>query len=630
MLRKRNIKLLIAVPVLWILVMFIVGMRTNSSSVPFMQLLKEKEKVKSLEIQNKELADIAQAHKDKNEVHEERMKNVNHVKEDHDHPEEERLKAEEQAKKGQIQVHAPKEKNLNAPGELGKPVIIDKDKLSPSERKKYDDGWTNNAFNEYASNMISLHRSLADIRDPACKAAKWFSPLPSTTVIIIFHNEAWSVLLRTIHSVIDRSDPSILKEIIVVDDFSDFAHLQQPLQTYIDKLDKVKLVRVKKREGLIRARLKGASVATGEILVFLDSHCEAADGWLEPLIDPIARNPNVSTVPLIEIIDDNTFQVFSTPIEAVQVGGFDWNLIFDWHPVPRTEMIRRKHKIDPIRSPTMAGGLFAINRKYFEMLGSYDPGMDIWGGENLEISFKVWMCGGELVCTPCSHVGHIFRKRSPYKWPSNVNVVRKNTVRLAEVWLDDFKSYYYERLQNQLGDYGDVSARKQLRKNLQCKSFAWYLENVFPEQFIPGESMYYGEIRSGHNAFCLDSNGDTLGKSIIGYGCHGQGGNQYWMLSKRGEMRRDEHCFDFAMTKHNKNQPDKIFTYVCHSQGGNQKWEMTDEGQIRHDSGLCIEMDRNKVKIVMNDCDKNNPLQIWKWQKRKNGDKLHPTLPALK
>lgn len=43
------------------------------------------------------------------------------------------------------------------------------------------------------------------------------------------------------------------------------------------------------------------------------------------------------------------------------------------------------------------------------------------------------MCGGELVCTPCSHVGHIFRKRSPYKWPSSVNVVRKNTVRLAEV-----------------------------------------------------------------------------------------------------------------------------------------------------------------------------------------------------
>ena len=46
-------------------------------------------------------------------------------------------------------------------------MTIDKEKLSPEERKKFEDGWTNNAFNGYVSDMISLHRSLADIRDPA-------------------------------------------------------------------------------------------------------------------------------------------------------------------------------------------------------------------------------------------------------------------------------------------------------------------------------------------------------------------------------------------------------------------------------------------------------------------------------
>ena len=51
-------------------------------------------------------------------------------------------------------------------GELGKPINIDVDKLNATERAKYDDGWEKHAFNEYASSMCSLHRSLPDIRDP--------------------------------------------------------------------------------------------------------------------------------------------------------------------------------------------------------------------------------------------------------------------------------------------------------------------------------------------------------------------------------------------------------------------------------------------------------------------------------
>ena len=87
------------------------------------------------------------------------------------------------------------------------------------------------------------------------------------------------------------------------------ANLGEQLQNYVDKLDKVRLIRAKRREGLIRARLMGAAKATSEVLIFLDSHCECSEGWLEPLVDPIARNPNSSTVPIIERIDDNTFEI---------------------------------------------------------------------------------------------------------------------------------------------------------------------------------------------------------------------------------------------------------------------------------------------------------------------------------
>ncbi len=99
------------------------------------------------------------------------------------------------------------------------------------------------------------------------------------------------------------------------------------------------------------------------------------------------------------------------------------------------------------------------------------------------------------------------------------------------------------------------------------------------------------------------------------------------MLSKNGEIRRDEHCFDYALGRSGKGQPDKIFTYNCHSQGGNQHWQVNDLGQIVHDSGLCIEMDASRVKIYMQECDANNERQIWKWQKRSPNDRKHPTLP---
>jgi len=50
---------------------------------------------------------------------------------------------------------------------------------------------------------------------------------------------------------------------------------------------------------------------------------------------------------------------------------------------------RNNDRTAPLRTPTMAGGLFSIDKDYFYELGSYDEGMDIWGGENLEMSFRV-------------------------------------------------------------------------------------------------------------------------------------------------------------------------------------------------------------------------------------------------
>ena len=70
------------------------------------------------------------------------------------------------------------------------------------------------------SDKISLDRSVPDQRAEECRKIAYDSGLPKASVIVIFTDEAWSVLLRTVHSVINRTPEDLLEEIVLVDDFS--------------------------------------------------------------------------------------------------------------------------------------------------------------------------------------------------------------------------------------------------------------------------------------------------------------------------------------------------------------------------------------------------------------------------
>ena len=67
---------------------------------------------------------------------------------------------------------------------------------------------------------------------------------------------------------------------------------------------------------------------------------------------------------------------------------------------------------EPFQTPAMPGGIFAVNAHWFAEIGSFDQKMEIWGGENIDLSLRSWLCGGSMYIIPCSHVGHVFRTGS--------------------------------------------------------------------------------------------------------------------------------------------------------------------------------------------------------------------------
>lgn len=62
------------------------------------------------------------------------------------------------------------------------------------------------------------------------------------------------------------------------------------------------------------------------------------------------------------------------------------------------------------------------------------------------------------------------------------------------MWLDDYAKYYHQRIGFQIEDFGDVTEQKELRNKLQCKSFKWFLSNVYPELEVPDNVISFGSV----------------------------------------------------------------------------------------------------------------------------------------
>jgi polypeptide N-acetylgalactosaminyltransferase len=209
-------------------------------------------------------------------------------------------------------------------------------------------------------------------------------------------------------------------------------------------------------------------------------------------------------------------------------------------------------------------------------------------------------------------VGHIFRKKSPYVWRPGVNVMKKNSIRLIEVWLDEYSKYYYVRNGNEQGDFGDITDRLQLRKDLNCKSFKWYLENVYPEKEVP-DNYGDGYIKNNNTDYCMDfaySVTDIKTKLQL-YGCHNLGGNQFLELTRNNKIHRKNRCLEYK-------NDELIFTTCYNSPVQEWTYNIT-TNQLQHSStSKCLSFKLNPFlrpeAPIMENCDSNNENQKWNFQ----------------
>jgi glycosyltransferase involved in cell wall biosynthesis len=220
--------------------------------------------------------------------------------------------------------------------------------------------------------------------------------------------------------------------------------------------------------GCAAARNLGGQRAGGEVIVFSDAHVEMPSGWWQPLVETLQGRWVGAVSPAIADLGDWRACGYGMRVTGP-------NLHMQW-------MQRRGREDYPV--PALGSGFMAVRKEVFLRVGGFDEKLIRWGGNDLEMSLRLWTMGYELRVVPTIKVAHLFRKKPPYsvRWTEvlhnllRIALIHFNAERISRV-VDTFKRHSGFSTALALCLQGDALTRRTALAARRIWDDNWYFDS---------------------------------------------------------------------------------------------------------------------------------------------------------
>ena len=230
--------------------------------------------------------------------------------------------------------------------------------------------------------------------------------------------------------------------------------------------------------GVARARNRGAEHSSGEMIVFLDAHCEVSPYWIDYLAHAMAA-------PDVAIVSPRFTRLHETEPSGLGMGWASPRLELHW-------FFPAEDTTEPYEIPFAPGGCQAFPAATFRALGKFDDGFMRWGSEDIEISLRAWLLGYRIVGEPNACIGHWFRESRSFEVEQTdiafnlCRMIRMHFTepRLSEAigGLSDMAAALMPRVHQLLTD-SDVDELRQELLQVRERDDGWFCNTFFPGLF---------------------------------------------------------------------------------------------------------------------------------------------------